>query len=74
MGREEAQGPKRKRWGLRTLGFLSLAFVSILASNGLTAAGHGGLPITFVGTLVGLVGAAYCSYRGLRDSTWLPRG
>src|SRR6266516_4496063 len=74
MGREAARRPRRKRWGLRTLGFLSLALVSILASNGLAATGHGTFPITLFGTLVGLVGAGYCSYRGLRDCTWLPRG
>jgi hypothetical protein len=73
MGREAGK-PKRKRWGLRTLAFLSLALVSILVSNALSATGHGTVPITLVGTLVGLVGAGYCSYRGLRDANWLPRG
>jgi hypothetical protein len=73
MGQERAGRPKRKRWGLRTLGFLALALASIMASNALSATGTGSLPITFVGTVVGLVGAGYCSYRGVRDANWLPR-
>jgi hypothetical protein len=73
MEPKAAGRPKRKRWGLRTLAFLSLAFVSILVSNALSATGRD-LPILFLVTLVGLIGAGYCSYRGLRDTTWLPRG
>jgi hypothetical protein len=41
--------------------------VSILASNWVSSA----LPV--LGLAVGLSGAAYCSYRGLKDFSWLPR-
>jgi hypothetical protein len=73
MARQTAGQPKRKRWGLRALAFLALALASIIASNGLSANGAGAVPITFVGTFVGLGGAAYCSFRGLRGVDWLPR-
>ncbi|HLM06293.1 MAG TPA: hypothetical protein VK402_14015 [Blastococcus sp.] len=59
--------PKQKYWGLRTLGFLTIALVSVIASNWVNT----GLPV--LGLVVGLTGAAYCSYRGLKDFTWLPR-
>lgn len=68
-----AGSPRRtadKRWGLRTLAFLSLAAGSILAANVLTATDEAGVNdyvlLTFTGTVVGLVGAAVCSIRGLR--------
>ena len=53
--------PKPKRWGLRTLAFLALALASVLTSSILSQ------------RLVGLAGAAYCSFRGLKDFRWLPR-
>ncbi len=56
-----------KRWGLRTLGFLALALAALLTRGGdypLLAA---------IGLVVGLVGAGYCTYRGLKDFSWLPR-
>jgi hypothetical protein len=53
---------RRPRWGLRTLGFLMLAFLAIVVSASL---GH-----HTVGTLgslaFGLIGAAYCSVKGFR--------
>jgi len=56
-----------KHWGLRALGFLGIALVCILTSN------DGYSLLTATGLLVGLVGAGYCSYRGLKTVTWLPR-
>jgi peptidoglycan/LPS O-acetylase OafA/YrhL len=53
---------RRPRWGLRTLGFLGLAFLAIVVSASLghhTAGTLGSL-------LFGLIGAAYCSVKGLR--------
>jgi hypothetical protein len=29
--------------------------------------------LTFAGLVIGLGGAAYCSYRGLKGFSWLPR-
>lgn len=59
--------PRRPRWGLRALGFLVVALVGVLARGGDYAL------LAAVGLVVGLSGAAYCSYRGLKDFTWLPR-
>ncbi|HEY6747381.1 MAG TPA: hypothetical protein VI357_16895 [Mycobacteriales bacterium] len=67
MGDEPQRRPRQKYWGLRTLGFLTLALVSYLASSRV------GTPLPLLGFIVGMVGAAYCSYRGLKDITWLPR-
>lgn len=53
---------RRPRWGLRTLGFLALAFVAIVTSAALGA--H--TPGTLGSLLLGLTGAAYCSIRGAR--------
>jgi len=64
--------PKPKRWGLRTLAFLALALASVLTSSILSQRG-GDIPLTTLGVLVGLAGAAYCSFRGLKDFRWLPR-
>ena len=53
---------RRPRWGLRTLGFLALAFLAIVTSASLghhTAGTIGSL-------LFGFLGAAYCSVKGLR--------
>jgi peptidoglycan/LPS O-acetylase OafA/YrhL len=57
--------PKRRpRWGLRTLGFLGLALVAIVTSASL---GHHTLG-TFGSLLFGLIGAAYCSVKGLQGA------
>ena len=53
---------RRPRWGLRTLGFLGLAFLAIVVSASL---GHH-TPGTLGSLLFGLIGAAYCSVKGLR--------
>lgn len=58
---------KPKRWGLRTLAFLGLAAASIIVSNYLRLSGTGGYALLpFIGLVVGLVGAAVCSIRGIR--------
>jgi hypothetical protein len=57
------------RWGLLTLLFLAIALASILASN---AQGHY-TALTFTGLLVGFVGAGYCTWKGLKGFSWLPR-
>jgi len=64
----------RPRWGVRTLWLLGLAFLSMVASNALHDSGvdyWGLLPLA--GMVVGLVGAVYCTYRGLRSFSWLQR-
>jgi hypothetical protein len=55
--------------------WLGLAFVCVMTSNSLNSGGHAGwLVVTFIGTIVSLAGAAYCSVRGVADSDgWLPR-
>jgi peptidoglycan/LPS O-acetylase OafA/YrhL len=56
--------PRRPRWGLRTLGFLALATVAIV-----TAINLGGHTLGTFGSLVfGLVGAAYCSVKGMNQA------
>jgi hypothetical protein len=56
-------------WGLLTLLFLGIALACVLVSNS-----HGSYTaVTGVGLLVGFAGAAYCSYRGVKSATWLPR-
>jgi purine-cytosine permease-like protein len=72
---DEAPRPKRPRWGVRAMLWLGLAFASVITSNGLLNSGNDDWVIaTFVGTIVGLAGAAYCSIRGIASgSGWLPR-
>jgi hypothetical protein len=53
---------RRPRWGLRTLGLLGLALVALVTSASLGHHTAGTL-----GSLVlGLVGAGYCSVKGLQ--------
>ena len=55
--------------------WLGLAFVSVVTSNALTTSGNTDwVVVTFLGTIAGLAGAAYCSIRGIASSDgWLPR-
>lgn len=64
---EPGRRPRQKYWGLRTLGFLTIALVSLLLLPSVGSA------FPLLGLAGGLAGAAYCSYRGLKDFTWLPR-
>jgi peptidoglycan/LPS O-acetylase OafA/YrhL len=54
------------RWGLRALGFLALALLSLTVSNWPGSGGYGNLLI-LSGLVVGLVGAGVCSVRGIRQ-------
>jgi hypothetical protein len=57
----------QKRWGVRSLLFLGLAATSIILSNWMRMTGNTDvILLTFIGTVVGLVGAAVCTVRGLR--------
>jgi hypothetical protein len=57
----------QKRWGIRTLWFLGLAAGSIILSNWMRMTGNTDvILLTFIGTIVGLVGAAVCTVKGLR--------
>ena len=57
----------RRRWGLWALTFLALALVTVLTSgDGYTA----GTALVVLGSLTA---AGYCSYRGVKEFTWLPR-
>jgi hypothetical protein len=61
----EARGnhliPAGPRWGMRTMGFLALMLVALVASS--FAGGYSLL--TLLALLVGLSGAIYCTARGL---------
>jgi hypothetical protein len=67
VGDEPVRRPRQKYWGLRTLGFLTIALVSYLASSRV------GTALPLLGFVVSMAGAAYCSYRGVKDFSWLPR-
>jgi hypothetical protein len=68
VGGGTARPPRPKRWGIRTLAYLGLAAASIMTSNYLRFRGISNFALlTFVGTVVGLVGATVCSIRGLRS-------
>lgn len=53
---------QQPRWGIWTLAFLSFAFVMLVLSS---TAGHYTL-VTFLGLVIGLVGAGICTVKGLR--------
>ena len=56
-----------RRWGIRTLLYLGLAAASILLSNWMRMTGNTDvILLTFIGTVVGFVGATVCTLRGLR--------
>lgn len=57
------------RWGLLSLLFLGIALVCILVSNGQDTYNA----VTLTGLVVGFAGAAYCSYKGIKSFSWLPR-
>lgn len=49
------------RWGLRTLGFLILAMIAMITSQAMGGYTYG----SFGSLLFGLLGAGYCSAKGL---------
>ena len=56
------------------MSWLTLAFVCVITSNLLNAAGNADwVLVTFLGTVTGLVGAAYSSIKGLAGAGWLGR-
>ncbi|HYN18129.1 MAG TPA: hypothetical protein VEY96_08600 [Actinomycetes bacterium] len=53
---------EQRKWGIRTLLFLALAAASIIISNWMRMTGNTDvILLTFIGTVVGLVGGAVCS-------------
>ena len=60
----ELPARRRRRWGLRAIGFLVLAMVAVV-----TAMAMGHHTIGTLGSLLfGICGAAYCSVQGLRET------
>ena len=58
--------PQRK-WGIRTLLFLGLAAGSIILSNWMRMTGNTDvILLTFIGLLVGLIGATISTIQGFR--------
>ncbi len=55
--------PRTARWGIYTLAFLVLMFAMVVVS---TTQGHYTL-LTFLGLVVGLVGASWCTVMGLKS-------
>ena len=58
---------RQKRWGLRRMAYLGLAARSIIVSNWMRMTGNTDvILLTFIGTVVGLVGAVVCTVKGFR--------
>lgn len=57
------------RWGLLSLLFLLIALVCILVSGSQGSYNA----VTLAGLVVGFLGAGYCSFKGLKGFSWLPR-
>jgi nitrate/nitrite transporter NarK len=57
------------RWGLLTLLFLLIALVSILVAGSQETYNV----VTLLGVVLGFGGAAYCTWKGLKGFSWLPR-
>ncbi len=65
----DASRKRNIRWGLLTLLFLGIALAGVLVSSGqgrYTA-------LTLAAVLVGFGGAAFCTWKGLKSFSWLPR-
>lgn len=63
------QRTRNWRWGLLTLLFLGIALAAVLVSGSqgeYTA-------LTGAGILIGFGGAAFCTVKGLKSFSWLPR-
>ncbi|HEU4896591.1 MAG TPA: hypothetical protein VFX88_03340 [Actinomycetota bacterium] len=62
-----ARRAEQRRWGIRSLLFLGLAAGSIILSNWMRMTGNTDvILLTFIGTVVGLAGAAVSTIKGLR--------
>lgn len=61
--------PSRARWGLLSLLCLGIALTCVLVSSSRGTYDA----LTLAGLLVGFGGAGYCTYRGLKGFSWLPR-
>ena len=59
---DQPKPQKPRPWGIYTLAFLILAFAMVVVS---TTQKHYTL-LTLIGLVVGLVGAAWCTVKGLR--------
>jgi len=59
----EERAPKRRRWGLWTLGFIILAVVALVTAQ---LQGYHSLG-TFGCLILGIAGAVYCSIRGWKS-------
>lgn len=66
---EKARRGRNVRWGLLSLLFLGIALAAVLMSG--SHGSYTGLTLTML--VVGFAGAGYCTYRGLKGFTWLPR-
>ena len=64
-----AQQQRNWRWGLLTLLFLGMALTAVLVS---TSQGRY-TALTGAGILIGFGGAAFCTVKGLKSFSWLPR-
>jgi hypothetical protein len=59
---------------VRTVSLVGVALLCLQGTTWLAATGNRGwASLTTLTAIVALVGAAYCSYRGLRGFSWLPR-
>jgi hypothetical protein len=59
--------PAQRKWGIRTLWFLGLAAASIIVSNWMRMTGNTDvILLTFIGLLVGLIGATVSTIKGIR--------
>jgi uncharacterized membrane protein YhiD involved in acid resistance len=58
---------EQRKWGIRTLLFLGLAAASIIISNWMRMTGNTDvILLTFIGTVVGLIGATVSTIKGFR--------
>lgn len=65
----DAPRKRNIRWGLLALLFLGIALACVLTSNGQGSYNA----VTVTGVLVGFLGAGYCSWKGVKSASWLPR-
>jgi hypothetical protein len=62
-------GKRNVRWGLLSLLFLGIALACVLISNSQGAYNL----LTLAGLVIGFGGATYCTWKGLKGFSWLPR-